>query len=78
MSDTPEIIEVALFAPLLFDQSIGYWTGEPDAEVLARALVTVDPVAEVEREVSASGVLLRGPVESTREQAYLLREAGLE
>ena len=70
--------EITLLAPLLFDQGIGYWTGEPDVEALARALAAVPQAPEVEREVSETGVTLRGPEEAVREEARLLRSAGLE
>lgn len=70
--------EIALLAPYRFDRSIGYWTGEPDGEALARALAAVPEAPDVEREVTETGVVLRGPAPSVREQARLLREAGLD
>ena len=70
--------EITLHAPLYFDQSIGYWTGEPDREALARALAAVPQSPEVEREVTETGVLLSGPEEAVQEEARRLREAGLE
>ncbi len=78
MSGSTEVIEITLHAPLLFDQSIGYWTGDPDEAALSRALATVDPHPEVARTVFAGGVALQGPEGPAREQARLLREAGLE
>ena len=36
-----DTLEIWLQAPVLFDQSIGYWTGEPDRQALARALAAV-------------------------------------
>jgi hypothetical protein len=71
------MVEVTLQAPFSFDESIGYWTGEPDREALARALVTVPQHREVERELTETGVTLRGPAEAVYEEARLLREAGL-
>lgn len=70
-------MEIRLLAPFFFDQSIGYWTGEPDREALARALAAVPEHPLVERVVTDADVLLRGPEEEVREQARLLREAGL-
>jgi hypothetical protein len=70
--------EISLVAPYLFDQSIGYWTGEPDREALARALAAVPQHPEVEREALDDRVILRGPEEAIVEEARLLREAGLE
>ena len=70
--------EIVLLAPYLFDQSIGYWTGEPDREALARALAAVPRAPEVERETTPVGVVLRGPEEAVSQEARLLREAGLE
>ena len=70
--------EVFLRAPLLFDQSIGYWTGEPDQAALARALAAVPEHPDVERVMEAAGVLLRGPADPVHVMARLLREAGLE
>ena len=72
------MMELTLLAPMLFDQSIGYWTGAPDAEAMARALAAVPQNPEVEREVLAGRVTLRGPEEAVREEARLLRSAGLE
>lgn len=71
-------MEILLLAPFRFDQSIGYWTGDPDAEALATALAAVPQHPEVEREVGAAGVTLRGPEAAVREEARLLRAAGLE
>lgn len=73
-----EPVEVRLSAPVLFDQSIGYWTGEPDREALARALAAVPEHPEVTRHPEEAGVLLRGPEEAVHTMARLLREAGLE
>jgi hypothetical protein len=70
--------EITLYAPFFFDRSIGYWTGEPDREAAARALAAVPQGPEVEREVTDTGVVLRGPEEAIREEARRLREAGLE
>lgn len=70
-------MQVWLQAPFLFDQSIGYWTGEPDREALARALLEVPQHPDVEREMSDNGVTLRGPEEAVLAEAALLREAGL-
>ena len=70
--------EVTLLAPFLFDQRIGYWTGEPDRDALARALAAVPQHAEVRREVLDNGVTLCGPEPGVFQEARLLREAGLE
>ena len=70
--------EITLLAPFLFDQAIGYWTGEPDRQALARALAAVPQHPEVDREVRENGVTLRGPEQAIRDEARLLREAGLE
>ncbi|HEU4753232.1 MAG TPA: hypothetical protein VFU47_08985 [Armatimonadota bacterium] len=70
--------EARLLAPVLFDQAIGYWTGEPDREALARALAAVPEHPAVERRPDAEGVTLRGPAAAVAEQAQRLREAGLE
>ena len=70
--------EVRLAAPFRFDQSIGYWTGEPDREALARALAAVAQSPEVEREVLEGEVILRGPEAPVLAEAALLRELGLE
>jgi len=72
------LAEATLRAPYLFDDSIGYWTGEPDREALARALAAVPPHPDVMREVGDDAVTLRGPEEAVRESARLLRDAGLE
>jgi hypothetical protein len=71
------LIEVALSAPLFFDESIGYWTGEPDRDALERALEAVVPNPSVERTVTPEGVLLRGPEAPVLEEAARLRKAGL-
>jgi len=73
-----EPCEVRLQAPFRFDQNIGYWTGDPDQEALSRALAAVPQGPDVEREVQEGGVTLRGPEDAVREEARLLREAGLE
>jgi hypothetical protein len=73
-----EPFELLVQAPLRFDQSIGYWTGEPDSEVLARALAAVPAHPDVRRLMTEAGVLLRGPAEPVREEARQLRDAGLE
>jgi hypothetical protein len=72
------VTEIELYAPFFFDESIGYWTGEPDREALARALAAVPEHPEVERVVSDAAVVLRGPDEAVREEARLLREVGLQ
>ena len=69
--------EAILRAPYLFDHGIGYWTGEPDRSVLARALAEVPQDPRVEREVMEGEVVLRGPEEVVLAEARLLREAGL-
>ena len=73
-----DTLEIRLQAPVLFDQSIGYWTGEPDRAALARALAAVPEHPDVERAMEEAGVLLRGPAEAVHIMARLLREAGLE
>jgi hypothetical protein len=70
-------MEITLRPPLKFDQSIGYWTGEPDLAALSRALARVQGSSEVERITGPDQVLLRGPEAAAREEARLLREAGL-
>ena len=70
--------EVTLLAPFLFDQTIGYWTGEPDEEALARALAAVPQDPLVGRMVIPGGVTLSGPAAAVRAEAAALREAGLE
>lgn len=77
-TDGEPILEVQLAAPLRFDVSIGYWTGERDEAILRSALATVPVDAQVDRRLSEDGVRLCGPSEAVREQARLLREAGLE
>jgi hypothetical protein len=71
-------MELRLLAPAYFNQQIGYWTGEPDREALARALSAVREDPRVERVTEPDAVLLRGPEDAVREQARLLQEAGLE
>ena len=71
------MVEITLTAPFYFDQGIGYWTGDPDQEALARALAAVPQHPEVEREMLEDRVILRGPQEAVLEEAHLLREAGL-
>jgi hypothetical protein len=71
-------MELRLLAPAYFDPAIGYWTGEPDVEALARALSAVPEDPRVQRVTEADAVLLRGPEAAVREQAHLLRQAGLE
>lgn len=67
-----------MFVPFIFDQAIGYWTGEPDRQLLARALLSVPEDPAVEREVGEDRVILRGPSERVTVQADLLREQGLQ
>lgn len=69
--------ELRLQAPLWFDESIGYWTGEADLAALRRALLAVPPEPGVERAVSGGAVLLRGPEQAVLREAVRLREAGL-
>jgi hypothetical protein len=73
----PVPYEEALSAPFRFDVDIGYWTGEPDLELLAQALAAAPIDPAVERRVTAAGVRLRGAEPAVREQARLLRAAGL-
>jgi len=69
--------EEALAAPFRFDVSIGYWTGDPDLDLLARALATVPIDTLVAREVRGGQVRLVGDEVTVREQARLLRAEGL-
>lgn len=71
-------LTVTLAPPFLFDATIGYWTGDPDLEALARALAEVPQDPSVRREVSDTGVTLSGPREAVLSEAAALREAGLE
>jgi hypothetical protein len=71
-------LAVTLTAPQFFDQTIGYWTGEPDRELLARAQAQVPQDPAVEREVADASVTLRGPREAVLSEALALRAAGLE
>ena len=72
-----DIVEVELLAPCIFDQSIGYWTSEPDRAALARALSAAPPHPEVEYVMQDTGVRLRGPAGPVYETAAALRELGL-
>ena len=72
------MIELELRAPLRFDESIGYWTGEPDREAAARALALVPEDPEVRRSHTEAGVRLTGPPEAVTRQAEALRAVGLE
>jgi hypothetical protein len=74
---TSQPVELHLPAPPVFDESIGYWTGEPDDAALSRALVAVPLPPEVEMERVPGGVVLRGPAAAIREFARRLRAAGL-
>ena len=71
-------LAVTLTAPQFFDQTIGYWTGEPDLELLARALAEVPQDPSIERESEGGSVTLRGPREAVLSEALALRDAGLE
>lgn len=71
-------MEILLLAPFLFDQSIGYWIGDPDHVALFNALAAVPQHPDVERAITPTGVRLSGPEEAVTEEARLLREAGLE
>ena len=75
--EAERMYEILLRAPLWFDESTGYWTGEPDRGAVAKALEAVPAAPGVERKVSDEGVLLRGSEPAVREQARKLREAGL-
>ena len=72
------MIELELRAPLHFDESIGYWTGEPDLEAVTRALGLVPEDPEVRRSHTEAGVLLIGPPDAVMQQAEALRAVGLE
>lgn len=79
MTDSSEeTSEVELRAPLRFDPSIGYWTGEADRDAVLRALAAVPEHPLVDRRVEGDAVRLVGPAPVVREVARLLREAGLE
>lgn len=71
-------LTITLTAPQFFDQTIGYWTGEPDLELLARALAAVPQDPRIERETDGGCVTLRGPREAVLSEALALRDQGLE
>jgi hypothetical protein len=71
-------LTVTLTAPQFFDQTIGYWTGEPDRDLLARALAEVPQDPTVEREMADGSITLRGPREAVLSEATALRDAGLQ
>jgi hypothetical protein len=71
-------LTVTLTAPQFFDQTIGYWTGEPDRDLLARALAEVPQDPTVERETADGVITLCGPREAVLSEALALRDAGLE
>lgn len=64
-------------ASFRFDVSIGYWTGDPDVELLTQALAAAPLDPSVERQDSESGVRMRGSEPAVREQARRLCAAGL-
>lgn len=71
-------LSLTLKPPFLFDETIGYWTGRPDWEALARAMARVPQTPGVRRELSDEGLVLRGPREAVLSEAASLREAGLD
>jgi hypothetical protein len=72
-----QVIDVCLVAPLRFDESIGYWTGEVDHERLASVLTAVPAPAGVDRSVAGDRVVLRGEASRVRAHAAALIAAGL-
>jgi hypothetical protein len=72
------LIELELRAPPRFDQSIGYWTGEPDLDALRHALASVPEDPAVARSITPEGLRLSGAPEAVHRQAEALRAAGLE
>jgi hypothetical protein len=72
------LIELELRAPPRFDQSIGYWTGEPDLDAVRRALAAVAEDPAVRRAITPDGVLLTGDPKAVHQLAVALRAAGLE
>lgn len=73
-----EEMELVLRVPVRFDPAIGYWTGELDAELLARALAEAAPHPGVGVELHADEVRLRGPAAAVGRLAERLRAAGLD
>lgn len=68
---------VRLQAPLVFDDKIGYWTGEPDSLLLDKALSEVTLPDDVQIIRSGSQVTVTGPREEALATAADLMALGL-
>jgi hypothetical protein len=76
-STTMNEVTVTLTAPMLFDQSIGYWSGEPDLAAFEGALQLLPEDPRVKRRIEGTTIILNGPETAVRNQERLLQSAGL-